>query len=176
MIEMNPDTIDFEMACRMTGASYTIDEPLTYKSNFFPRVIDFDELARIKPPRGYGFEVSRDLTIRTSSFRGLCWNAVHYYCDIDSYGLSLKKGDCIVGGYLGGLKLGRICRSINLQVNRIVTEEDLKDKFSDWDGYSVGDFTHRWYSSKNAIECAKACIKQRFRNYGKIRIDDGGAE
>ena len=27
-------------------------------------------------------------------------------------------------------------------------------------------------TQNNAIECAKACIKQRFRNYGEIHIDD----
>ena len=173
MIEMDPETIDFDMACRMTAA-WPIDEPLTYKSNHFPKVIDFDELAKIKPPRGYGIEVYRDITIRTTSFRGVCPGAVHYYCDIDFYGLSLTKGRYSVSGYLDGLKLGGIFTSRGLNVCRPLTEEDLADKYSDWSGYSVGDFTHRWYSTKNAIECAKACIRHRFRNYGEVRIDDIG--
>lgn len=177
MIEMDPATIDLDMACRMTGAwdaQFADEKPYTYKSRFFRKIIDFDELAAIKPPKGYGIDVDRDIRIRTTSFRGISPGAIHYYCSIDNNFLSLTKEGYHVSGYLGGLKLGRIFTLPGLDVNRMVTAEDLADKYADWDGYKVGDFTHRWYSTKNAIECAKACVRLRFRNYGKIVVDDVG--
>ena len=175
MNKINPESIDLEMAWRMTRSLVSLfpdDKPYTYKSDYFRKVIDFDELAAIKPPKGYGIEVCRDITIRTTTFRGLCLEAVHYYCTIHFYGPSLIRGDCSVSGYLGGLKPGRIFGGHSIDVNRPVTEDDLADKYADWEGFHVGDYTHRWDLTKDAIEYAKACVKLRFKNYGEIRIDD----
>lgn len=175
MSKINAESIDLEMAWRMTRSLESLfpdDEPYTYESDYFRKVIDFDELAAIKPPKGYGIEVWRNITIRTTSFRGICPGAVHYYCTINFYGPSLMRGDCSVCGYLGGLKVGRIFGGHSIDVNRPVTEDDLADKRADWEGFHVGDYTHRWDSTKDAIECAKACVKLRFKNYGEITIDD----
>ena len=179
MNEINPESIDLEMAWRMTRSLVSLfpdNKPYTYKSDNFRKVIDFDELAAIKPPKGYGIEVWRDITIRTSSFRGLCPEAVHYYCTIQYHGPSLTRFEngvyCSVFGYVGKLKIGRIFGMHQIDVNRPVTEDDLADKRADWEGFHVGDFTHRWDSTKDAIECAKACVKLRFKNYGEIIIDD----
>lgn len=170
---VDPATIDLDLACKMSGLSYFADnKPYTYKSDYYHAVIDFDELAKIKPPKGYGISVDRDIAIETSSFRGLCPGAVHYYCNIHLYGLSLTRNGYCVSGYLGGLKVGRVFTNKILSVNRPVTKEDLSEKYVDWDGYEVGDMTHRWYSTKNAIECAKRIIELRFRNYGNITVED----
>lgn len=175
MSKLNPESIDLEMTCQMVynfAMLFPDDKPYTYKSDFFHKVVDFDELASIKPPKGYGIEVRRDITIRTSTFRGMCPEAVHYYCTINFYGPSLMQGDCSVAGHLGRLKIGGIFGMHRVELNRPVTEDDLADKRADWEGFHVGDYTHRWDSTKDAIECAKACVKLRFKNYGEIRIDD----
>ena len=68
---IDPSTIDMKMALEMTYGKY--GEPLSLKCDKFPDVIDFDELEKIKPPRGYRVKVySRDLKIEMSSFRGIC--------------------------------------------------------------------------------------------------------
>ena len=175
MTKINPESIDLEMAWRMTRSLVSLfpdDKPYTYKSDSFRKVIDFDELAAIKPPKGYGIEVWRDIRISTTTFRGLCLEAVHYYCTICFYGPTLSRGGYSVAGHLGRLKLGRIFGGHHIDVNRPVTEDDLADKRADWVGFHVGDYTHRWDSTKDAIECAKACVKLRFKNYGDITIDD----
>ena len=173
--KINPSSIDLDMACKMSGAwdsHFEGDKPYTYKSDFFHAIIDFDEFAKIKPPKGYGIGVDRNIRISTSSYRGLCPGAVHYYCDIYFHGPYLTRDNCSVSGYLGGLKVGRIFTCKTLNVNRPVTKEDFADKYADWDGYDVGDMTHRWYDTKNAIECARQIVKLRFKNYGEINIDD----
>ena len=168
---LDPSTINLEMALRMTCGRF--DEPLTYKSNFLPQVIDFDELEKVKPPRGYRFKLfTRDLKIVISSFQGICPGASHYYCDIKFYGPSLYKGNT-TGRGPGWPKIGNIFQWGNtMNVYRPVTAEDLADKYADWTGYHVGDMTHRWYDTENAVECAKRIIELRFMNYGEIEVEN----
>lgn len=137
-------------------------------SNFFPKIIDFNELEKIKPPKGYKVEVySRELVISITSFNGMCPGAVHYYCDIKFSGPNLVRiSDGCCGCGPSWPKVGRIFGSRTLNVSRPVTADDLADKHVDWHGYKVGDMTHRWTNVQNAIKCAKKVIKLRFRNYG----------
>ena len=171
---MDIDKIDLEMACKMTGCYFQDKWPLTYKSNRFNSIIDFDVLAKIKPPKGYGIGIfSRDITVETSTFRGMCIEAVHYYCTIKFEGPSIMEGDSILCGYIKGVKdVGRIIGGQHINLNRPVTKDDLNQKHSDWEGYAVGDMTHRWNTTGEAIEAALRVIPLRFRNYGKVFVDD----
>ena len=169
---IDPSTIDLKMALEMTYGRY--GEPLSLKCDKFPDVIDFDELEKIKPPRGYRIKVySRDLKIEISSFRGICPGAVHYYCKIRFNGPDLvRKSDNSTGFGAGWPKKGRIFGLQSMDVNRPLMEEDLADKSVDWEFYKVGDMTHRWYDIPNAIACARKIIELRFRNYGEIEVED----
>lgn len=175
--KIDPSAIDLDMALEMTLWSdheWVKREPkrLTYKSNYFPKVIDFEELVRVKPPKGFSVEVfSRDLKIETTSYRGVCPRAIHYYCHIKFYGPSLIRGGCSIAGATG-VDEGRIFGMHTMDINRPVTDEDLADKYADWTGYKVGDMTHRWYDTENAIECAKRIVELRFRNYGELTVED----
>ena len=177
MIEMDPATIDFDMACQMTGYWFGILEDgkrLTYKSDHFPKIIDFDQLAKIKPPKGYGIkQYDRDITIETSTFRGTCVEAVHYYCQLRFSGPSITQGENSICGHIPGVKkVGRIMGYQRMDLYRPVNEDDLKQTHSDWTGYSVGDMTHRWSTEKEAVDAALRVIPLRFRNYGKVYVDD----
>ena len=170
-LDLDPSTIDLEMALKMTCGRF--EEPLTYKSNFLPHIIDFDELEKVKPPKGYTFKLSsRDINIVISSFRGACPGAVHYYCDIKFHCPSLYRGDT-TGCGPSWPKIGNIFQwGKTMNVYRPIKEEDLADKYSDWTGYDVGDMTHRWTNVQNAIACAKKVIKLRFRNYGLVEVEN----
>jgi len=172
-LKIDPLTIDLKKALEMTlWNDYDADRRLTYKSNHFPKVIDFDDIAKVRPPKGFDVKLfSRDIKIETSSYRGVCPGAVHFYCHIRFDGLSLISGGYSVSGATGAHE-GRIFGVQTIDVNRPVTAEDLADKYSDWTGYSVGDMTHRWYNTKNAIECARRIVELRFRNYGNIIAED----
>lgn len=170
MKRIDPSTIDLKMAIEMTSGEFT--EPLSYKSNFFPEMIDFDELEKVKPPKGYKFKLfSRDLKIEITSFRGVCPGAVHYYCTIKFFTPLLYKGN-VTGGGARWPKIGGIFGLDRMDVHRPVTAEDLADKHVDWTGYYVGDMTHRWYDTQNAIECAKRIIELRFRNHGEVEVEN----
>lgn len=175
---VDPKSIDLSKALDMTMWHdwRLIRQPkkLSYKSDYYPAVIDFKELGKMKPPKGYGIKVfSNDIRIETSSFVGYCPGARHYYCTIRFYGPSLMQGDCSICGAVTA-KMGRIIQGHGniIDVYRPVTEDDLADKYADWEGFKVGDMTHRWNDTKNAIECAKRIVELRFRNYGKIYVED----
>ena len=168
---IDPSTIDLEMALEMTCGRFT--EPLSYKSDSLPHVIDFDELERVKPPKGYTFrQHSRDIRIEVTTFRGTCLGAVHYYCTIHFFGPSLCDKDGNSGFGAGWPKIGSIFGWNRMEVHRPVTAEDLADKYADWTGYHVGDMTYRWDDTQNAIECAKRIIELRFKNYGEVEVRD----
>lgn len=167
---IEPSRIGLHMALEMTCGYFT--EPLSYKSNLLPHIIDFEELGKIKPPRGYRFDLySRDVKIEITTFRGMCPGAVHYYCGIKFWGPSLYKGN-VTGIGPGWPKIGRIFSHNRIDVNRPVLAEDIAEKHVDWTGYKVGDMTHRWYDTQNAIECARRIIELRFRNYGEVEVEN----
>lgn len=146
---------------------------LTYRSNDFPIVIDFDELDKIEPPAGYVLnKANRNIEIRISTFNGYCPGAKHYYCDIKFEGPTLKdeKDEFTYSFGEPSKEVGDIFGFHKIELYRRLTKDDLVDKSIDWDYYDVGDMTHRWNSIKNAIACAKKVIKLRFKNYGKIEI------
>lgn len=185
-IDVDPSSIDLKEAYCM--CSHRIEyappdgegKPLTYESDEFPLVINFDDFKKIKPPEGYEIvEQSRTIRIKISSFVGYSIGAKHYYCDLKFDGPALKdKKDGFVyscgkpKGYVGS-GIGDIFGFHRVELYRRLTENDLSDKNIDWDYYDVGYLTHRWNNVKNAIACAKKVIKLRFRNYGKIIVENG---
>ena len=179
---VDPATIDLELAYEMTRGWHFGDPPekFSFESDAFPKVIDFDELRKVKPPKGYkmDFRNGRDIRIVTSCFdRSIVWNSTHIFLDIKFFscyvmtedGYSVFKNPVTKKEWKSGSPFEGF---VTMKCDRRVTEEDLKYGQGDWTGFEVGDMIHRWSSSANAIECAKRIIELRFRNYGKIEIED----
>jgi len=162
-------SIDLKKALELTHY-YNFDDGLTYKSDYFPEVIDFDELEKIEPPKGCTIKVSsRIIRLVITSFAGFCVGARHYYCDIKFNGPYIMHGPSMAflkdAGRIIGLQSMMLCRP--------VTEEDLKNGArGSWEGYEVGDMTNRWDDKENLIKVAKAVAKLRFKNYEKIVVED----
>lgn len=169
---VDPRSIDLDEACRMSGYNPDLHDPdelVTCDMDHLPRVIDFDKLAGLRHPGGY--EVvpgSRAVRIVTSSFRGVSVGARHWYCEIRFTGLLLRLEDGAVT--MGGPDTGALFGLPRMDVRRRVTPADLLDTRTDWEGYRVGSMTHRWDSERNAVECAKAIVRLRFRNYSEVRV------
>ena len=96
-VDIDPKSIDLKEAyCMCSHArEYFAPEnegrPLTYKSDGFPLIIDFDELDKIEPPAGYALnKAHRNIEIRISTFNGYCPGAKHYYCNIKFEGPTLR--------------------------------------------------------------------------------------
>lgn len=179
---VDPATIDLELAYEMTRGWHFGEPPETFslETDAFPKVIDFDELRKVKPPKGYkmDFRDDRDIRIVTSCFdRTIVWNSTHIFCDIkfftcyvlDKDGYSVFENPVTKKRWSGDSPFDGF---VTMKCDRRITEEDLKYGQGDWTGFSVGDMIHRWSSSANAIECAKRVVELRFKNYGNIEIED----
>jgi len=183
---VNPETIDLDLAYRMSkGWTFSFDEPpehLTLERDEFPKIIDFDDYAKIKAPKGYRVVVPtcRDIRIETSCFQYVI-GSTHTFLDISFHGCCIERDDgCMT---FSNPVTGKKWRAsspfsyfVRISVDRVVTDDDLKYGEGDWSGFEVGDMIHRWSSSENAIECAKRIIELRFRNYGEIIVDDNGRD
>ena len=97
-IDVNPSSIDLEEAYCMCSHRTEYAPPesegklLTYTSDEFPLVIDFDDFKKIKPPAGFEIaEPKRCITIRITTFAGYSIDAKHYYCDLKFDGPMLKN-------------------------------------------------------------------------------------
>ena len=183
---VNPATIDLDLAYRMSkGWAFSFDEPpehLTLERDEFPKVMDFDDYAKIKAPKGYRVVVPtcRDIRIETSCFSHVL-SSTHTFLDIAFYGCCIEQDNgCMT---FSNPVTGKEWRAsspfryfVRVGVDRLVTEDDLKYGEGEWSGFRVDDMIHRWSSSENAIECAKRIIELRFRNYGEIIVDDNGRD
>lgn len=178
---VDPATIDLELAYEMTRGFNFWEPPekFSLETDTFPKVIDFDELCKVKPPKGYKMDFSddRDVRIVTSCFdRSIVWNSTHIFCDIKFFTCYVTKNGYSVFENPVTKKEWNSDSPfqgfVTMKCDRRITEEDLKYGQGDWTGFNVGDMIHRWSSSANAIECAKRIIELRFRNYGNIEIED----
>ena len=178
-VDIDPKSIDLEEAYCMCSHARVYFAPenegkqLTYKSNGFPLVIDFDELDKVEPPAGYALnKANRNIKIVMSTFSGYCAGAKHYYCDIKFEGPTLKDEKDGFTYSVGKPRedVGDIFGFHKIELYRRLTKNDLADKNIDWDYYDVGCMTHRWNDAKNAIACAKKVIALRFKNYGEITV------
>lgn len=179
---VDPATIDLELAYEMTRG-WNFGEPpesFSFESDALPKVIDFDELRKVKPPKGYkiDFRDDRDIRIVTSCFdRSIVLDSTHIFCCIKfstcyvttEDGHSVFENPVTKKRWKSGSPFDGF---VKLDCDRRVTEEDLKYGQGDWTGFEVGDMIHRWSSSANAIECARRIVELRFRNYGNIEIED----
>ena len=182
-IDIDSSSIDLEEAYCMCShareyfaSSENEEKHLTYKTDSFPLVIDFDELDKIKSPVGYVLNrANRNIEIKISTFSGYCPSAKHYYCDIKFQGATLKDekdGFTYSFGKPKDKEVGDIFGFHKIELYRRLTEKDLSDKNIDWDYYDVGDTTHMWNDAENATACAKKVIKLLFRNYGGVAVEN----
>lgn len=172
---MKPEDIDFETACLLTGYLECLGpKELTFSGKRLPAIIDLAKLGEVRPPDGYilTLPTSRVVKIEITSFIGSCWNARHYYATIKFEGLSITTPDKPGWSmYVHDVEYGAIAHSVvELHVYNIVSEKNLADG-ADWEGYKVGDRTHRFSSQEEAIAVAKRCVELRFRNFDGIEIE-----
>lgn len=131
----------------------------------------------------------RKVRIEITSYRGISWNAVHYYAAIDADGIdrvryedydgSGTKRLVSVSGYLGEEfnSLPREKRDIwggdyHIDVARPVTEADIAKDPRRWEGYGPGDNTNAFNTAEEAEETARAIVSARFGDGWELEINN----
>ena len=121
--------------------------------------------------------------IKISTFRGISWDAVHYYGKIYADGPELREiqsdgSECSIVGY--------ICKEYNemsdeqknlikgrftIEIVRPLTQEEIDKDPKRWEMYEAGSKTNGFYHKQDIINIATKIIEYRFPGW-KIEIDD----
>jgi hypothetical protein len=132
---------------------------------------------KVAPPREY------KAVIKITTFRGTCYEAVHYYGDIEASGphLTIQEEDgsvMSIGGYVCEeyQKMSRDKKALidgryRIEILRGVTQKEIDDDPDRWYGYDPGDSTNAFYSKSEIFAIAKKIIEYRFPGW-EIELDD----
>lgn len=127
----------------------------------------------------------RTVKLVITTFRGMCWEAVHYYGKLRADGINIieehKENDGKVHRYVVG---GHICEEFSklpnkdfydswydFEILRPVTQEDIDKDPDRWHGYEVGWTTNAFESKEEIIKIAKKVVAARFPGW-KFKIVD----
>lgn len=152
--------------------------------DFFPVNIGDDFKLESRPELFVIIPNPREVRIEITSFRGISWNAVHYYATIEADGINRcyedeEKRLFNTSGYLGEEfnSLPREKRDIwgggyRIEVARPVTKQDIADDPERWEHYAPGDNTNAFNTPEEAEEVAKAIVMARFGEGWKVVINN----
>lgn len=157
--------------------------------DFFPVNIGDDFKLESCPELFVKIPNPREVRIQITSFRGISWNAVHYYATIEADGINRlryedydgtgTKRPVSVSGYLGEEfnSLPREKRDIwganyHIEAAREVTQEDIKNDPQRWEHYNSGDRTNAFNTAEEAEATARAIVSARFSEEWKVTIDN----
>lgn len=142
-----------------------------YYPDFFPVTIGDDFKLESRPELFVNIPNPREVRIKITSYRGISWNAVHYYAYIDADGIQRCRYDdttkrlISVSGYLGEEfnSLPREKRDLwgadyHIEVARPIAQSDIDKDPRRWEGYTIGKNTNAFNSPKEAEEAAKAIV------------------
>lgn len=120
----------------------------------------------------------RTVTLDVTTYRGVSWNAVHYYGNITIEGVSFSPEDrpntytMCKETYEAEEKNPLAAGFYKIELVRPVTYKEIEEDSSQWDGYEVGDNTNAFYSPEDVIALAKEVCKARFKGNWKLKIID----
>lgn len=118
------------------------------------------------------------VTLDVTTYRGVSWNAVHYYGNIIIDGVSFSPEDSpntytmCTETYEAEEKNPLAAGFYRIELVRPVTSEEIEKDSSRWNGYKVGDKTNAFYSPEDVIAIAKEVCKARFLGNWKLKIVD----
>ena len=174
----------------MTDLEFALEHSRTHGSGNFPDVmpLDFgmDFHLETKPELypeinyTYNFEhpevKERTVKLVISTFRGMCWEAVHYYGKLHADGISIIEEEVDKDGKTHKMSVGGfICEEFrnmpnkgfydswyDFEILRPVTQEEIDKDPDRWHGYKAGWTTNAFYSKQDIIKIAKKVVAARF--------------
>lgn len=150
---------------------------------YFPEVfkddvgLDITIPGFITKPSWFGEE--REVKLVVSIYRGISWDAVHYYGSLQVRGVHFSNE--AEPRYITVCEETRKAERENslassrydIDVVRPVTQEEIDENRGRWSGYKAGDKTNAFYTKSEIIDLAKQICKARFEGNWKLIIDDG---
>lgn len=124
----------------------------------------------------------RTVTLDVTTYRGVSWNAVHYYGNITIEGVSFSPEDSpntyvvCKETYKAEEKNPLAAGVYYVELVRPITREEIEKDKSRWNGYEVGDYTNAFHSLEDIIALAKEVCKTRFLGNWKLKIINSSGE
>ena len=114
----------------------------------------------------------REVMLKITSFRGVCFGAVHYYGTLKAYRPNIHKegsNNCYYG-YLGDDT--KLFKDLNIVIElcRYITEEEYKTDPNRYD--KDMNVTNCWYDKAHIVKFAKEVFNKRFKGDWKLIIKD----
>ena len=123
----------------------------------------------------------RTVKIILTTFRGLSWDAVHYYSKIEADGIYIvdPETNYSIGGYiceeyknLPKEKDAIWSWKYEIEVERYITQQELDENPNRWRGYELGWTTNAFYTKEDALAQALKIVEARFSPEWTVEIDD----
>jgi hypothetical protein len=118
----------------------------------------------------------RRVTLKISTFKGVSWDAIHYYGDVEVEGVMMEyddEPDCSTMWTDDNLPLSHYSYRFRLQ--RELTQEEIDGDGDRWKYYAAGDMTTRFNTIEELISTAKGVFRLRFAGEWEffVKSDDG---
>lgn len=118
----------------------------------------------------YTKDKKRRVEIEIRSFRGFCWDAVHYYATLYIY-VDNVCGDSSVSGYLGGIEIPNEYQDIKGEFVKPLTQKEKDEHPNRWDlSYQVGDLVNAFESLEEIEKLIKKLKKKFSSKEWKVEI------
>lgn len=153
----------------------------------------FDSLLEIDDKAGLGFKdeetraiphnsciyqkksKTRCVKLEITSFRGISWDAMHYYGKLIADGIDFQRLDNpkITTSNWDAEKISPFYQwKYEFELQRPVTQDEIEQNSDRWEYYSPGDFTQSFDTKEEIIALAKECFKMRFKGEWELWVED----
>ena len=172
----------------MKKHNITPDNIRDYMNNYesdFPLVIDDkagldykDEKTRAIPHNSCIYQKkskTRCVKLEITSFRGISWNAIHYYGKLVADGIEFQCLDNprTTTSNWDAKKINPFYQwRYEFDLRRPVTQEEINHDPDRWECYQLGTFTTSFDTKEEIIALAKECFKMRFTGEWELWVDD----
>lgn len=116
----------------------------------------------------------REVRLVISSYKGLCWDAQHYYGSLDAFGAPIREigGDprFSCGGYLGGDKEFFENIDVSIELWKKITKKERVSNPNRYRDYY--ETTSGWYDKEKLIAFGKEVFAARFSGDWVLKIED----
>jgi hypothetical protein len=174
---------------------WALDHSHTYGLDIYPDVFDANigmDFHLDEHPDWYpkiaGWRDKRTVVIEITSFRGMCWNAIHYYAKLKADGVNICSDEIGSDGEIKSVShagyLGEEYKSLpkekqsiwnsryEIEIVRPVTQEEIDSDPDRWYGYDAGWPTNGFENKSELIKTAKKVAELRFPEGWDIIVED----
>lgn len=141
--------------------------------------LDFkDEKTRAILGRSHIFQkksATRCVKLEITSFRGISWNAIHYYGKLIADGINfqlINEPNITTSNWDAKKKSPFYQWRYEFELRRPVSQKEIDEDPDRWAYYTPKSFTNSFETKEEIIALAKECFKMRFTGEWELWVED----